>query len=123
MLGHVSACTSRNKAFLTAGSPRAGKEEDVDADKGDQCLIGSLVVWQCGADAGDDELRYGHSNSTEHQARSGVNNSDIKRRLNLQRASTPCFNEIQARNRAADIDHIGNDRDNERIRDSRILKV
>jgi hypothetical protein len=70
-------------------APRAGEEEDVDADECDQRLLGRLVV-DTGNGSSDcnDELANGHTNGTEEQ----------------EVAATPLLNEVETGKGGSDVD-------------------
>lgn len=88
------------------GAPRAGKEEDVDADKGDQGLVGMRVAGEGGADTGDDQLADSHADGAEHE----------------QVATTPLLDHPETGEGGADVDDVGDQSDGEAVGDTGVLE-
>lgn len=87
-------------------SPRAGKEEDVDADERDESLLGGLVGDRHETDSSNDKLTNGHTDGSEEQ----------------ELSSTPLLDQVQTREGGGDIDARSDQTDGETITDSRILE-
>jgi hypothetical protein len=82
-------------------------EENVDADESDQRALSDKVLYSdTGADARHDELADGHSDGTEEE----------------ERATAPCFDEVQAREGRGDVDSRSDHRNCERVRDAAALE-
>jgi hypothetical protein len=88
------------------GAPGAGEEEDVDADEGDQGLVGDCVAGEGGADTGDDQLADGHADGTEHE----------------QVATTPLLDHPETGEGGADVDDVGDQGDGEAVGDTGVLE-
>lgn len=73
--------------------PAAGKEEDVDTNKCDQCVTGSRLARSGRSNTCNNELGNTHADSTKHQ----------------KRTSTPSLHEKQPRDCTANIDNTGDD--------------
>lgn len=86
-------------------TPGAGKEEDVDADKGDEDLVGDVVI-NGGTDDGDDQLRHTHANGTEQQ----------------KRATTPLLDHVKTGEGRHDVDDVGDQGDHEGVLDAGVLE-
>lgn len=88
-------------------APRAGEEEDVDADKCNQSLLGRHVVnTSNGTSNGDNELADSHTDGTEEE----------------EVAATPLLNKVETREGRGDVDARGNHSDNEGVLDARVLE-
>ena len=86
-------------------SPGAGEEEDVDADEGDQDLVGH-VGRGCSANDGDDKLADTHANSSKHQ----------------QRTTTPLLNHVETGEGRHHVDNVGDERNDKGVADARGLE-
>ena len=87
------------------GAPGTGEEEDVEADEGDDDLVGDLGLGG-DADDGDDELTDAHADGAEEQ----------------QRPATPLLDEVQAGEGGEDVDDAGDHGGGEGVLDARVLK-
>lgn len=88
-------------------SPSSSEEGDVDADEGDQDLLsGQVGVRDGNTDDGDDVLAEEHTSGTDEE----------------ERTTTSTVNEPDTRNGHADVDDVGGNGDQERIRNTRALE-
>lgn len=87
-------------------APRAGEEEDVDANKSDQGLVSLGLARESGADTGDDQLADSHTDGTKHE----------------QVATTPLLDHPQTGEGGCDVNDVGNNSDGETVRDTRVLE-
>lgn len=97
-------------AILTSNwTPRASKEEDVDADeRNGSTLSGKVLYTSNGTGNGHNVLGDSHANGTHEQ----------------EVASTHLLNEVQSRNSRGDVDNVGDDGDGESARvETGVLEV
>lgn len=88
-------------------TPRAGEEEDVDADECDQGLLGSQVLNTSDSTGNsDDELADSHTDGTEEE----------------EVAATPLLDEVETWKGGGDVDARGNHSDNKGVLDTRVLE-
>ncbi len=88
-------------------APRAGEEEDVDADESDQNLVrNKCTLAGGGTDYGDDKLGDAHADSTEEE----------------KRTTTPLLDHIKTWEGREDVDDVGDQADDERILNTRALE-
>jgi len=88
------------------GAPRAGEEEDVDADKGDEHLVGHDRRGRR-ADDGDDVLAHKHAHGAEEQ----------------QRPPSPLLDHPEAGEGGDDVDDVGDQGDDKGVLDAGVLEV
>ena len=90
----------------SSGTPGGGETEDVDADEHDEDGGGGGGAGESGADDGDDELADQHERGTPDE--------DL--------ATTEALNGPEGKRRGDDVDDVGDERDEERILDTRLLE-
>lgn len=97
------------------GAPRAGEEEDVDADEGDEGIVGGLVADDFGGPLGffdstcdgDDVLADAHTDGTKEE----------------EAAATPFLDKVETGESGGDVDNVGDDRDDEGVGEAGVLEV
>ncbi len=87
------------------GAPRAGEEEDVDAHKRHQHLVGDGRLRR-DAHNRHDELAHAHADGAEEQ----------------QRPAAPRLDHVQARKGRHDVDDVGDERRGEGVLDARVVE-
>lgn len=87
------------------GTPGDGKEENVEADEGDENLVGNSGE-NGNTDNGNDEFANTHSDGSQEK----------------QAATTHLLNEVKTGQSGGDVDQIGDETDDERIPDTRVLE-